>query len=186
MMLSLWYLLTAAAQAPLLEVELRWVAQSVLLDQTALSTAGQAGALSTRSAPSSVQALGPAVRVQSGGTAQWSLELTQAPLRLQTQMPQGAGRAQFNAGAEPQRWLLEATPQWRSDKQALQLQIQWQQPVPEGGQQRWQSVLPVVQGRWTTVARDATPASASARGVLSTRSTGQVRELQVRVNLVLE
>lgn len=173
-------ILLAASASPVLEMELRWVEQTVQASrpgEKVLST--QAGARITP--------LGPVMRVQAGATAQWSLQLEGQPMWLQ----QGQGRARVvvQAGEARRTWQLEATPQWRGERQPLQLQLHWQQPADEaGGRQSWRTSLPVRAGHWVTVSRQPGAAAQAPQppGTLSTRPLGQVRELQVRVSPVLE
>ena len=173
-------ILLAASASPVLEMELRWVEQTVQASrpgEKVLST--QAGARITP--------LGPVMRVQAGATAQWSLQLEGQPMWLQ----QGQGRARVvvQAGEARRTWQLEATPQWRGERKPLQLQLHWQQPADgAGGSQSWRTTLPVNAGQWAVVSRQPSgeaPASLLT-GTLSTRPLAQVRELQVRVSPVLE
>ena len=171
------------AAAPLFEVELRWVEQP-LAPLGSLSTAGAPGGLSTRG--HGVKPLGPTLRVAEGATAAWSLQLPGPALWLQGPRRSDGGRGALAAGVDA-AWLFEASP--RLDRQGrLQLRLRWQQPQGDGGSQQWQSELPLAEGRWTTVARNAPPA-APPDGALRTQTTGpvsQVQELQVRVQRVPE
>jgi hypothetical protein len=173
-------ILLAASASPVLEMELRWVEQTVQASRPGEKVlSSQAGARITP--------LGPVMRVQAGATAQWSLQLEGEPMWLQ----QGQGRARVvvQAGEARREWQLEATPQWRGERQPLQLQLHWQQPADEaGGSQSWRTTLPVRAGHWVTVSRQpgAAAQAPQPRGTLSTQPLGQVRELQVRVSPVLE
>jgi hypothetical protein len=166
--------------ALLLQVELRWVDQAAP-PLGVLSSAGQPGALSTLG--SGVQSLGPALRVASGEAAQWTLQLHSVPLWVQP--TRGPWRATTRVDGGDALWLFEARPQWQGEGKPLRLQLRWQQPLPEGGSQSWQSSLPVAEGRWATVAREAPPA-ALPDGILRTQATPRVRELQVRVTRIPE
>lgn len=166
--------------ALLLQVELRWVDQ-LAPPAGVLSSAGQPGALSTLG--SGVQGLGPALRVASGAQAQWTLQLERVPLWVQP--TRGPLRALTRADGGDAQWQFEATPLWQGEGKPLRLQLRWQQPLPEGGSQSWQSSLPLAEGRWATVAREAPPA-AQPDGALRTQATPRVRELQVRVTRIPE
>ncbi len=175
-----WAVLLLAA-APLFEVELRWVEQP-LAPLGALSSAGAPGGLSTRG--HGVTPLGTSLRVADGATAAWSLQLPGNALWLQGPARRDGARGALALGGEAV-WQLEASP--RLDRQGrLQLRLRWQQPAGEaGGSQQWQSELPLAEGRWTTVARNAPPA-APADGALRSQVAAQVQELQVRVQRVPE
>jgi hypothetical protein len=178
--MSLAAIVLAASALPVLELELRWVEQTVQA-----STPG-ARVLSTQ-AGARITPLGPVMRVQAGRTAQWSLQLEGQAMWLQQR--QGGAKVVLQTGAGRRAWHLEATPQWRGERQPIQLQLHWQQPADEAGaSQSWRSTLPVRAGHWVTVSRQpsASAATAEPAGTLSTRPLAQVRELQVRVSPVLE
>jgi|GEM_PF-6043052 len=170
------------AAAPLLyEVDLRWVEQP-LAPLGSLSSAGQPGALGTRS--SGINALGPTLRVAEGGVASWSLQLPAQTLWLQGPRREQGPRGALGSVGAPVAWQFEASP-WRDRQGRLQLRLRWRQPAPGGGSQQWQSELPLAEGRWTTVARSVPPAAPSD-GTLRSQAAGQVQELQVRVQRLPE
>lgn len=170
----------AATALPVLEVELRWVEQTVqasLPGERVLSTQGGAN----------ITPLGPVLRVQAGATAQWSLQLEGQAMWLQQR--QGQAKVLVQAGEGRREWQLEVTPQWRGERQPIQLQLHWQQPAADaGGKQSWRSSLPVSAGQWVMVSRQPAPTAQAPepQGTLSTKPLGQVRELQVRISPVLE
>lgn len=169
------------AAAPLFEVELRWVEQP-LAPLGALSSAGAPGGLGTRGP--GVAPLGPVLRVADGGSARWSLELPASALWLQGPVRRDGARGAIAASGSGAAWQFEASP--RLDRQGrLQLRLRWQQPAGDGGSQQWQSELPLAEGRWTTVARNAPP-PAPPDGALRTQAAALVQELQVRVQRVPE
>lgn len=158
------------AASSLLEVELRRVEQTV----------ASPGSLSTATAR--ITPLGPVLRVQSGATAHWQLDLgPQVPQWIS--LTRGPARLQMPlSGAS---WSLEATPT-RRGPQLLELRLQWQQPLQDGGSQGWRSTVSLKPGHWTTLARERSGEAVAAPGEISTRPLAQVNELQVRVNEVLE
>lgn len=156
------------AAAPLFEIELRRVEQTVLAP----------GSLST--AQARITPLGPLLRVQAGAPAEWTWD-AQTAQRLTLQSgPRGARLTQTLPGA---RWQLAASVQALGPER-LRVQLRWQQPS-DGGAQQWQTTLPVRPGHWTVVAREQ-PGTAPAPGSLSTQPIAQVHELQLRVTEVPE
>ncbi len=180
--MSLAAFVLAASALPLLELELRWVEQTVHASRPGERVLGtQSGA--------QISPLGPVLRVQAGSTVQWSLTLEGSAMWLQ--QAQGTSRVLLQGGEGARAWQLEATPQWLGERQPIQLQLHWQQPTDDaagGGRQSWRTQLPVRAGHWVTVSKQPSAAFQATlpSGALSTRPLARVRELQVRVSPVLE
>lgn len=184
-----------AQSAPtLLEVELRWVEQSLPGQAGALSSAGlPRGAGTTTTAPphAGIRPAGPVLRVQSGATAVWQLQPPSA-LQLLAHQPLRDGRGtqvtvplwgSVGASAPSADWRLEATPTLLRKGQ-VSLRLSWQQPQPEG-QTTLQTTLPLRLGHWTVVARSPAPPLPEPGTLRSSDTVHPIRELQVRVNPVL-
>lgn len=178
----------------LLEVELRWVEQALPARAGALSSAGLprgAGTLSTAPPQARISPAGPVLRVQSGATAVWQLQpasglqlLAHQPLRdgrgTQVTVPLWGAAGASTPSAD---WRLEATPTLLRKGQ-VSLRLSWQQPQPEG-QSTLQTTLPLRLGHWTVVARSAAPPLPEPGTLRSSDTVHPSRELQVRVNPVL-
>jgi hypothetical protein len=159
------------AAAPLFEIELRRVEQTVV-------ASGTSGSLSTVQAR--ITPLGPLLRVQAGALAEWSWEAQAEQLLTLQAGPRERG-ARLTQTLPGVRWQLGATlqPQGRD---RIRVQLRWQQPA-EGGAQAWQSTLTLRPGHWTVLAREQ-PGRPPAPGTLSTQPLAQIQELQLRVSPV--
>ncbi len=184
---------TQPAEPALLVLEWRWVTLSAP-SADGLHSHGQArGAHTwgTRTAGDAVEPFGPALRLQVGERAQWTLEHN-APVAWVLRRPGGVPiqvPVPLNApSATPLgRWQLEAQASWPGRRGPVQLQLRWQ-----GDAETIATTVRAAPGRWTAVAQrvEGSPASAAAPepGVLRSSAAApfRTRELQVRVSPVLE
>jgi hypothetical protein len=186
----LFFLIGAAVAAPppVLEVELRWVAWRAGAEAGTLSTATPArDAHSLGTTPQDIQPLAQALRVQAGERAEWELTLADQPSGLAwAQITHGPARVLTPLREAEGRWRLAVTPQWRGEREPLQVELDWQQPEGASGQQRWRSRLPVKLDHWVTVARSGAAAPAPVPGSLSTHRQPAQRELQLRLRRLAE